>query len=235
MFWLHQHSSWNGQIQNHNKSREKLAIGPMPITPPLLLPIYIYNYMDSDRSQPLTILQASIHLHRHSHQHLHRYRHLPSHVYIYIHILLHIIARLLLHLRLPLRLPQLHIGCISPIMFTIAGVSESVAQTIESMTCIVMNDAELRQNPGTLAASARTTTRRTIRTDHATVRRSTHQWRDSNRNRPESSSARHVRSGSSVHHQIGDNRTPAVLAQSTSYIIGWISPGTKRSHRRRLQ
>ena len=112
-------------------------------------------------------------------------------------------------------------------MFTNAGVSESVAQTIESMTCIVMNDAELRQNPGTLAASARTTTRRTIRIDHATVRRSTHQWRDSNRNRPESSSARHVRSGSSVHHQIGDNRTPAVLAQSTSYIIGWISPGTQ--------
>ena len=146
---------------------------------------------------------------------------------IYIHILLHIIARLLLHRRLPLRLPQLHIGCISPIMLTNAGVSESVAQTIESMTCIVMNDAELRQNPGTLAASARTTTRRTIRTDHATVRRSTHQWRDSNRNRPESSSARHVRSGSSVHHQIGDNRTPAVLAQSASYIIGWISPGTQ--------
>ena len=148
-------------------------------------------------------------------------------MYIYIHILLHIIARLLLHLRLPLRLPQLHIGCISPIMFTNAGVSESVAQTIESMTCIVMNDAELRQNPGTLAASARTTTRRKTRTDHATVRRSTHQWRDSNRNRPESSSARHVRSGSSVHHQIGDNRTPAVLAQSTSYIVGWISPGTQ--------
>ena len=182
MFWLHQHSFWNGKIQNHNRSREKVAIGPMPITPPLLLPIYIYNYMDSDRSQPLTILPASIHLHLHSHQHLHRYRHLPSHVYI--DILLHIIARLLLHLRLPLRLPQLHIGCISPIMFTIAGVSESVAQTIESMTCIVMNDAELRQNQGTLAASARTTTGRTTRTDHATVRRSTHQWRDSSRHRP---------------------------------------------------